>query len=67
MTSPDLDFKGVVFLILGPVAFLIPSYMPLTLLVSAASWMVLQRSVQYSFIIIIIMIIINSTFDIVLR
>ena len=50
MTSPSLDPKRAVPLTLGPAAFLIPSYMPLTLPMSTACWMDLQRSIQYSFI-----------------
>ena len=50
MIVPDFDLIGAVLLILGPVAFFIPSNILLMLPVSAACWMLPLRSDQYSFI-----------------
>jgi hypothetical protein len=36
MIVPDFDFKGAVFLVVGPTAFFISSYVTLMLPVSAA-------------------------------
>ena len=47
MTSPDFVFSGAVFFIVGPVAFLIPSYMPLTFPVSDDVWMLWQSCSQW--------------------
>ena len=49
MTSPDFVFSGAVFFIVGPVAFLNPSYMPLIFPVSDDVWMLWQSCSQYLF------------------
>ena len=49
MISPDFVFSGAVFFMVGPVAFLIPSYMPLIFPVSDDVWMLWQSCSQYLF------------------
>ena len=49
MTSPDFVFSGAVFFMDGPVAFLIPLYMPQIFLVSDDVWMLWQSCSQLLF------------------
>ena len=49
MTSPDFVYSGAVFFIVGPVAFLIPSYMALVFSVSDDVWMLRQSCSQQLF------------------
>ena len=42
MISPVVDLSGAVFFTVGPIAFLMPSNIPLMLLLSEAVWMLSQ-------------------------